>query len=76
MKGNLLGGLTKKVEEVKLEETKFEESKLTRYTHEELKGFPTGVDPTRKEEYLSDEDFLALFGMTLAAFNDLKKWKQ
>ncbi len=35
-------------------------------------GIPAGVDPARKEAYLSDEQFQATFGMTPAAFNELK----
>lgn len=38
--------------------------------------FPEGVDPARKEQYLSDADFEATFGMTKEAFNQLKLWKQ
>jgi advillin len=34
------------------------------------------VDPARKEDYLSDEQFLATFGMTHDAFNALKQWKK
>jgi hypothetical protein len=70
MKGNMLGGLMKKVEEVKLEESKWQDPKSNKYSHEALKGFPEGVDPTKKEEYMKDEEFLALFGMTLTAFKD------
>lgn len=48
-----------------------------KFDYEQLKGqFPKGVDPTRKEAYLSDEQFQQVFGMTIDAFNNLKKWKQ
>ena len=40
------------------------------------KGIPQGVDPARKEAYLSDEKFEEVFGMTPAAFNELKQWKK
>lgn len=40
------------------------------------KTFPEGVDPTKKEQYLSDQDFESVFKMTKAQFNELKAWKQ
>ncbi|KAM3935167.1 advillin [Leptodactylus fuscus] len=48
---------------------------------EALKGkqkheLPEGVDPTKKESYLSDRDFIATFGMTRGEFSALPSWKQ
>ena len=67
-------------EELKSEEervNKYLDSTTNKFDYEQLKGvFPQGVDPTRKEAYLSDEQFLDVIGMTPAAFNDVKKWKQ
>ncbi|XP_048455330.1 villin-1 [Rhincodon typus] len=37
---------------------------------------PQGVDPTRKEEYLSNEDFLIVFNMSRMKFNAMPEWKQ
>ncbi|NWW73357.1 VILI protein, partial [Climacteris rufus] len=37
---------------------------------------PRGVDPSRKEDHLSDEDFQAVFGMNRSAFSNLPLWKQ
>ncbi|KAM7049321.1 villin-1 isoform 1-T1 [Acridotheres tristis] len=37
---------------------------------------PRGVDPSRKEDHLSDEDFQAAFGMNRYAFSSLPLWKQ
>ena len=37
---------------------------------------PEGVDPSRKEEYLSVEDFTKVLGMSPAAFSALPRWKQ
>jgi len=34
------------------------------------------IDPTKRHEYLSDEDFLAVFGMTLHEFDRSPAWKQ
>jgi hypothetical protein len=39
-------------------------------------GCPEGVDPTKKEEYLSDADFSAAFGMSLPEFQALAAWKK
>ena len=39
-------------------------------------GIPEGVDVSRKEDYLSDDEFLAAFGMSRGEFRDCKKWKQ
>ncbi|NXE78610.1 VILI protein, partial [Cochlearius cochlearius] len=37
---------------------------------------PRGVDPSRKEDHLSDQDFKAVFGMDRSAFGKLPLWKQ
>ncbi|XP_013223318.3 villin-1 isoform X2 [Columba livia] len=37
---------------------------------------PRGVDPSRKECHLSDQDFQAVFGMSRSAFGNLPLWKQ
>ncbi len=38
--------------------------------------FPAGVDPTRKEEYLTNTDFCELFGMEKESFRALPNWKR
>lgn len=38
--------------------------------------FPEGVDPASKEQYLSETEFEATFGMNKDAFSKLKAWKQ
>ena len=44
---------------------------------EELReGTPDGVDPSRKEAHLSDEDFSSVFKMDKAAFAKMPKWKR
>jgi len=40
------------------------------------KGVPEGVDPSRKEDYLSDADFEAVFKMKRDAFTKLPNWKK
>ncbi|CAN0502590.1 unnamed protein product [Discosporangium mesarthrocarpum] len=35
-----------------------------------------GVDPSCREQYLSDEEFYEVFGMTKADFAAQPKWKQ
>ena len=39
-------------------------------------GTPDRVDPSKKEQYLADEEFQKIFGMDKAAFSKLAKWKQ
>ena len=45
---------------------------------EELKklSLSDGIDPARKEDYLSDSDFASVFGMERAAFGALPAWKR
>jgi len=38
-------------------------------------GWPEGVDPTRREQYLSPEDFMEIFGMDLKRFQELPAWR-
>ena len=37
---------------------------------------PAGLDATRKEQYLSDEEFVKAFSMPRDEFYALKPWKQ
>ena len=58
MKGKLLKGFTVKMEEAKEAASKWLDPKTNKFDYELLKGkFPEGVDPTKKETYLSDEQF-------------------
>ncbi|XP_022842295.1 villin-3-like [Olea europaea var. sylvestris] len=56
------------------------ESGQTTFRYEQLKAKSnkpvTGIDFKRREAYLSDEEFQAIFGMTKEAFYKLPKWKQ
>lgn len=49
-----------------------------KYPYETLRDgpLPETVDLSAKEQYLSDEEFEKVFGMTRAEFNALPKWKQ
>nr|XP_034983611.1 villin-1 isoform X2 [Zootoca vivipara] len=47
--------------------------KLMNVSAEEL---PSDVNPSRKEDYISDEDFLSVFGMSRQNFAALPQWKQ
>eukprot|EP00730_Choanoeca_flexa_P008954 TRINITY_DN12561_c0_g5_i1.p1 TRINITY_DN12561_c0_g5~~TRINITY_DN12561_c0_g5_i1.p1 ORF type:complete len:835 (+),score=300.76 TRINITY_DN12561_c0_g5_i1:1495-3999(+) len=49
-----------------------------KFTYDQLRtnDIPDEVDKTRKQEYLSDEDFKEVFGMTRGAFHALPQWKQ
>ncbi|XP_069067156.1 villin-like protein [Pleurodeles waltl] len=51
----------------------FPKDLLINKTTEDL---PDGVDPTRKEKYLSEVDFASIMGMSKAEFYTLPKWKQ
>eukprot|EP00727_Mastigamoeba_balamuthi_P007848 m51a1_g3684 hypothetical protein (920) ;mRNA; r:324474-327923 len=48
------------------------------YAYEELlaETLPEGVDPTRLEEYLAEDDFPRAFKTDMASFFRLKKWQQ
>ena len=37
---------------------------------------PEGVDPRKREQYLSDAEFESVFGTTRLAFGALKAWRQ
>ena len=48
-----------------------------KFTLDVLKaGIPEGVNPKKKEYYLTEEDFKAIFGMTYEAWEGLKEWKR
>ena len=50
---------------------------LSTYTLKELQGeIPVGLDPKKKETYLSDKDFMAMFGKNKEEFAALPKWKR
>lgn len=55
----------------------FLDPESNKFPYADLNGaFPKGVDPTRKELYLSEDDFATVFGMTSAQFTELKAWKK
>jgi hypothetical protein len=60
----------------KKEEVKYEDASATHSLDELKKGTPEGVNPSKKEQYLSDTDFEAVFGMNRDKFNELKEWKK
>ena len=61
----------------KVEEGKYLDPETNKFDVEELKkGIPAGVDPARKQLYLSAEQFEATFGETLESFKQKKEWKQ
>ncbi|XP_006867873.1 PREDICTED: villin-1 isoform X2 [Chrysochloris asiatica] len=49
---------------------------LEELINKSVEELPEGVDPSRKEEHLSTEDFTKVLGMTPAAFSALPRWKQ
>lgn len=48
------------------------------FTLKELVGMKSedGIDATRKEDYLTDEEFESVFGMTRDKFKEVAKWRQ
>jgi len=68
--------LNRKLE--KAESANYSEPTDKKYSHQELSGDnrPDDVDPARKEQYLSDEEFAVVFGMGPVDFTKLPKWKQ
>lgn len=50
------------------------------FNYEELKKpakeLPAGVDPSKREQYLSDAEFLQVLGSPRGDFEKLKGWKQ
>jgi hypothetical protein len=48
------------------------------YSSDDLKKptLPDGVDPSTKEQWLSDDEFMHIFGVTKESFNALPKWKR
>ncbi|XP_076773782.1 villin-like protein isoform X5 [Arvicanthis niloticus] len=47
-----------------------------RLMHQALEDLPQGIDPARKEFYLSDSDFQDIFGKSKEEFYSMAKWKQ
>lgn len=59
------------------EESKSADPNSTKFDIKDLQnGIPEGVDPSKKELYLSSEQFLATFGMNEDKFAELKEWKK
>ncbi|KAI4319610.1 hypothetical protein MLD38_033190 [Melastoma candidum] len=56
------------------------ESSATKFSYDQLKSKSenpvTGIDFKRREAYLSDEEFMIVFGMAKEAFYKLPRWKQ
>ncbi|CAN8218627.1 unnamed protein product [Coccothraustes coccothraustes] len=56
--------------------TKLETFPLDVLVNTSAEDLPRGVDPSRKEDHLSDADFQAVFGMSRSAFSSLPLWKR
>lgn len=55
----------------------FKDPSGTKFDYETLKsGLVPGVDPTKKEQYLSDAEFEKVLGSPRSEFNQMKAWKQ
>ena len=57
--------------------SKFQDPRELKLSYEQLKaGLPGGVDPAKKEQYLSDADFEKILKSPRSQFNEMKAWKQ
>ena len=57
--------------------SKFQDPRELKLSYEQLKaGLPGGVDPAKKEQYLSDADFEKIMKSPRSEFNEMKPWKQ
>ncbi|XP_010256568.1 PREDICTED: villin-1 isoform X2 [Nelumbo nucifera] len=69
---------SRKGHDMKLDEAELDD--LNTYPYERLKVTSDdpvqGIDVTRREAYLSHEEFQVMFGMTKRAFYELPKWRQ
>jgi len=64
-------------EEVKYEEPPSQDNEGTFFSIDELKkGCPQGVNPAKKEQHLSPEDFQTVFGMDKDTFMKKKDWQR
>mmetsp|Transcript_79841 Transcript_79841/g.124511 ORF Transcript_79841/g.124511 Transcript_79841/m.124511 type:complete len:305 (+) Transcript_79841:55-969(+) len=56
----------------------YEDPAEKQYSYEEITSDkrPAGVDPTKKEAYLSDAEFQTVMGCSKAEFSQMPKWKQ
>ncbi|CAN0147689.1 unnamed protein product [Bubo scandiacus] len=78
--GQLTSALTAKQEVFTTTTTllpdKLETFPLNMLVNTSAEDLPQGVDPTRKEYHLSDQDFQAVFAMSRSTFGNLPLWKQ
>jgi len=67
-----------KIQEIKMEKGEvFLDPKTNKFPYAELKSsFPKGVDPVKKELYLSAEEFNKVFGMSVAEYAKLTPFKK
>lgn len=64
-------------QQVSSADTGFKDPTTNKFPIEELQnGVPAGVDPSQKHLYLDDAVFQEKFGMDVASFKKLAKWKQ
>jgi len=54
----------------------FKDPKTNKFPYDELKGaFPEGVKPDKKEDYLTDEEFVTVFKVNREKWHTFKLWK-
>lgn len=63
--------------EYNADDADYKDPSFAKFSLDELKaGTPEGVNPKKKEYYLSDDDFKAVLGMEMDAWEALKDWKR
>lgn len=64
--------------EEKDDKTNYEDPAEKQYSYEEITQDkrPAGIDPSKKEAYLTDADFQTVMGVTRVEFAQMAKWKQ
>ena len=48
----------------------------TFYSFQDLKSGVAGIEYAQREQYLSPDEFVEVFGMSKEEFNGLRKWRQ
>jgi len=69
-------GVSSPVSRVTTSSIGYADPETNKYTAEQLRKGVPNVDPARKEYYLTDEEFQALFKMDRAAYEKLPLWKR
>ena len=56
--------------------TPFDDPATTRYKYEQVSSARASLNPVCKELYLTEDDFVRIFGMDKKSFYSMKLWRQ